>query len=510
MPGKIRRVGAHLGSETLGLFTDLYQLTMANGYFLTGQFEAQAIFHMYFRKNPFAGGYAVASGLESLVNYVENFRFSKEDIDFLANLLGSDDKPIFQRSFLDYLGALKLSLDIDAVQEGEIVFAHEPLVRVQGPIIECQLLETALLTFLNFETLIATKASRVKLASQNRQVVEFGARRAQGIDGALSASRAAYLGGCDGTSNVLAGKLFDIPVKGTHAHSWVMTFDNELEAFDKYAQVMPNNCIFLVDTYDSLLGIEHAIKVGHRLKAQGFPLLGIRLDSGDLAYLSSEARKRLDAAGFTNTKIVASNDLDEEIIASLIDQGAAVDTWGVGTKLVTGHNQGALGGVYKLSAIKRATDKNFVPRLKLSEQAVKISTPGKQQVRRFYGEGNDSRFVADMVYDLLAEEFEREEKQDRKGDNFVLVDPMDVTRRKTVSSDSAFEDLLKPVFRQGKLKARLASLEESRQFCQKRLRFFHPAILRMLNPHQYPVGLEAGLMRNKLELVMKERGITSL
>ncbi len=496
----------------LSTLTDLYQLTMAYGYFATGTMSKEAVFHMSFRKNPFNGGFAVAGGLSDLIDFVEHFRFEQADLQFLAELQGSDHKPLFSAEFLDYLRDLKLTLDIDAVAEGEVVFAHEPLVRVRGPIIHCQLLETALLNIINFQTLIATKAARLKLAAQGKEVLEFGLRRAQGIDGGLSASRSAYLGGCDATSNVLAGRLYGIPVKGTHAHSWVMSYDDELTAFREYARAMPNNCIFLVDTYDTLAGVANAIKVGLELRACGHELAGVRLDSGDLAYLSAEARKMLDAAGFLQAQIVASNDLDEAVIASLIDQGAAIDVWGVGTKLVTASDQSALGGVYKLSCVRDqaedTVDTSWQYRLKLSEQVIKISTPGIHQVRRFYlaqdahqdGRMGDKRFIADMIFDCqndaIAENLEQP----------VIVDPIDFTRRKSISAQAIYEDLLVPIFRGGKLVYNEPTLEESRALRHMRLQSFHPSILRLLNPHQYPVGLEAGLHKMKLDIVMRDRG----
>ncbi|MCA9445228.1 MAG: nicotinate phosphoribosyltransferase, partial [Candidatus Omnitrophica bacterium] len=299
----------------LGLLTDLYQLTMAYGYWKTGRAEREAVFHLFFRKNPFKGGYTIAAGLQYVADFVEGFRFSADDIQYLSILTGNDEKPLFEPSFLEYLADLDLRLDVDAVPEGTVVFPHEPLVRVKGPILQCQILETPLLNFINFQSLIATKASRIVTATGGEPVLEFGLRRAQGIDGGLAASRAAYIGGCDATSNVLAGKLFGIPVRGTHAHSWVMSFHNELSAFQEYAEAMPNNCVFLVDTYDTIEGVRNAIEVGKELRESGHEMVGIRLDSGDLAYLSIEARKLLDEAGFPNAAIVASNDLDEGIIA---------------------------------------------------------------------------------------------------------------------------------------------------------------------------------------------------
>lgn len=497
----------------LATLTDLYQLTMAYGYFKSGHVSKQSVFHMFFRKNPFHGGFAVAAGLESLIDLVDNYCFEPEDIDFLAGLTGTDSKALFSPDFLDYLSALKLSVDIDAVREGEIVFAHEPLVRVTGSLIECQLLETAILNLFNFQTLIATKAARVKLAAQGKPVLEFGLRRAQGVDGALTASRCAYLGGCDATSNVLAGRIYGIPVKGTHAHSWVMSFPSEMEAFAEYARVMPNNCIFLVDTYDTLTGVRHAIAAGEQLRAGGYELTGIRLDSGDLAYLSIEARRMLDAAGFSGSQILASNDLDEAVIASLVEQGAAIDVWGVGTKLVTAEDQPALGGVYKLSCVRETAGDPWQPCLKLSEQAVKISTPGRHQVRRYYladrpagVEGTDSgdlqnrRFIGDMIFDMNVGEPSAQDN--------IIVDPVDFTRRKSIPVQASHEDLLLPIYRSGRRVYDVPSLQSSRALKEERLKAFHPTILRLLNPHQYPVGLESGLHKMKLELVLKARGFS--
>jgi nicotinate phosphoribosyltransferase len=318
------------------LLTDLYQLTMAAGYWKSGTLDRDAVFHLYFRSNPFGSGFAIAGGLAPAIDYLRDFRFTDDDLSYLAGT------GFFEREFLEYLRTLRLTCDIDAIPEGSVVFANEPLVRVRGSLLQAQLVETALLNALNFSTLIATKAARIVHAARGRNVLEFGLRRAQGSDGALTASRAAYLGGCTGTSNVLAGKRFGIPVAGTHAHSWVMAFDDEATAFAAYADAMPNNVLLLVDTYDTLDGVRHAIE----LAARGYKLLGIRLDSGDLAWLSIEARRMLDEAGLRDARIVASNDLDEELIASLVDeQDAKIDVFGVGTKLVTAYSQPALGGV---------------------------------------------------------------------------------------------------------------------------------------------------------------------
>ena len=477
---------------SLSLLTDLYQITMAHGYWKLGRAEREAVFHLFFRKNPFQGGYTVVAGLDYIVEYLRQFRFLQDDIEYLAGLQGNDERPLFQRGFLDYLAALDLRIDVDAIPEGTVVFPHEPLVRVKGPILECQILETALLNIVNYQTLIATKAARICTATGGQPVLEFGLRRAQGIDGSLSASRAAHIGGCTATSNVLAGKLFGIPVRGTHAHSWVMSFDEELSAFEGYAQAMPNNCVFLVDTYDTLAGVRNAIRVGNQLRENGHEMVGIRLDSGDLAYLSIEARKLLDEAGFDKAAIVASNDLDEHIIASLKNQGATIAVWGVGTKLVTAYDQPALGGVYKLGAVKSGNGQ-WQPKVKLSQQAIKTSTPGILQVRRYH---NASGAIADMIYSELQD----------LSDGEVMVDPLDPTRRRRMAGSEDSEDLLVPVVRKGEVIYEQPSLDAIRERAQEQLASFHAGVLRQDNPHQYSVGLEKQLHELKTKLVFDARG----
>lgn len=473
------------------LITDLYQLTMAYGYWRTGRAEHEAVFHLHFRKPPFAGGYAVAAGLGPALDWLRAFRFAPEDLDYLAGIPGNDGRPIFDRAFLDHLGAMRLAVDIDAVPEGTVVFAHQPLLRVRGPILQGQLLETALLCMLNFSTLVATKAARICQAAGDAPVLEFGLRRAQGLDGAMAASRAAYIGGCASTSNVLAGRRYGIPVRGTHAHSWVMSFDDEEEAFAAYAGAMPNNCVFLVDTYDTLEGVRRAIAVGHRLRERGHELVGIRLDSGDLAWLSAEARRLLDAAGFPRAQIVASNDLDERTIASIRQQGGAVTVWGVGTKLSTAYDQPALGGVYKLAAI-REPGGPWKPRVKLSEQAIKVSTPGMQNVRRFMHGGEA---VGDVIWDELHP----------RPAAWAMVDPADPTRRRAQPADAAVEDLLLPVLRAGRQVYDPPPLAAVRERTRAQLALFHPGVRRLDNPHQYPVGLEEGLHERRTALVLAAR-----
>jgi nicotinate phosphoribosyltransferase len=329
-------------------------------------------------------------------------------------------------------------------------------------------------------------------AARGEPVLEFGLRRAQGIDGSLAASRAAYIGGCAATSNVLAGRLFGIPVKGTHAHSWVMSFDDELEAFRAYARAMPNNCVFLVDTYDTLQGVRNAVTVGHELRQEGHEMIGIRLDSGDLAWLSIEARKILDEAGFPEAAILASNDLDEDIIISLKDQGATISCWGVGTRLVTAYDEPALGGVYKLSAI-RDPGGPWQYKVKLSEQAIKVSNPGILQVRRYY---QDGAAIGDMIFDT----------ESAHGDGETMIDPLDLTRRRVFPAEARSEELLTPLFRNGEQVYESPSLDSIRSRVGEQLAAFHAGVKRFVNPHEYPVGLEAGLFERKTDLILKARG----
>ncbi len=478
------------------LLTDLYQLTMAQGYWRTGQGKTQACFHAYFRDYPFKGGYAVACGMDQLAELIEDFRFTDGDIDYLASLAAPGGGALFDAGFLEYLRGYRLSVDIDAVPEGTIVFPHEPLVRVTGPIMDCQIIETPLLNCVNFETLIATKAARVCLAAGGRPVAEFGLRRAQGAGGGLWASRASVVGGCASTSNVLAGKLFSIPVSGTHAHSWVMSFSDELSAFRAYAEEFPNNCVLLVDTYNVEQGIKNAITVGLEMRERGEKLSAIRIDSGDLAWLAKMARRMLDEAGLADCGIVLSNDLDEHTIRSILDEGAPVDSWGVGTKLACAFDQPTLGGVYKLSATRAPGETAWTDRLKISESAAKLTVPGVLDVRRYYAA--DGRLAGDMVFDVNAGVGERE----------VIVDPLDDLRQKNLAG-KRYELLLEPLARAGEVvlpadrrdalaaqaraRAGLACLDESQK--------------RMLNPHTYPVGLEYGLCERRRALVGKLRGI---
>lgn len=474
------------------LFTDLYQLTMAYGYWRLGLHERQAVFHLLFRSNPFKGNYAVHCGLESVVDYLTNWTFQKSELDYLATLKNVYNEPLFPTAFLTYLEHLKFTCDLDAIPEGTVVFPHTPLLRVTGPLLQCQLLETPLLNMTNFQTLIATKATRICRAAGTGEVIEFGMRRAQGPDGALSASRAAYVGGCVATSNTLAGMLFDIPVRGTHAHSWVTAFESELEAFNAYAKVLPHHAIFLVDTYDSLKGVEHAIEVGQKLRAEGAELLGIRLDSGDLAKISIQARERLDAAGFQKTTILASNALDEKLMIDLKKNGAKIDAWGVGTHLATAYDQPALDGVYKLGALQQA-DGTWVYKLKLSEEVVKISNPGQHQVRRFYA---DEKMIMDVIYDLNL-------GIDSAKPKAILFEEKASPMASLKEADH-FNDLLVPIFRKGQRVLVKQSIHTLRSQALKAVNSFY----HQYKKQSYPIALEENLYQLKRDLSIKLKNQT--
>lgn len=480
-----------LYQPSLALLTDLYQLTMSYSYWKKGLDQKESVFHLFFRKRPFQGGFTVAAGLEYAIDFFENFHFDASDLAYLAGLQGVDGQPLFEPAFFDYLEKLKFSCDVDAVPEGSVVFPYEPLLRIQGPLVQCQILESPLLNLINFPSLIATKAARICTAAGDESVLEFGLRRAQGIDGALTASRSAYIGGCDSTSNVLAGKIFGIPVKGTHSHSWVMVFDDEQASFQAFAECLPNQCVFLVDTYDTIEGIKKAIHVGKWLKEHGKRFMGIRLDSGDLAYLSIKGRQMLDEAGFPDAEIVASNELDETVITELKRQGAKITVWGVGTNLVTAKDQPALDGVYKLSAL-RDPGGPWVYKLKLSEQMVKVSNPGILQVRRYYDRLEN---IADAIYDV----------QTDLSQGCQIVDPLDPTRRKNIEASCLSKDLLVPIFRQGQRVYDLPSLSAIRDYTKSELNSFPVGIKRFLNPHQYVVGMEQSLYNLKVDLIQKIR-----
>jgi len=497
-----------LAGAPTGLQTDLYQLTMAQGYWTLGRAEDQAVFHLGFRRHPFqratkgAGGFALACGLEQAVELIEGLGFSPEQRAFLGGLQGNDGAALFDPAFLDWLGELRPSVDLDAMPEGTACFAHEPLLRVRGPLLQCQLLETGLLTILNFQTLIATKAARIAAAAEGDAVLEFGLRRAQGLDGGLSASRAAYVGGCIGTSNVAAAARFGIPVRGTHAHAWVMAFDDEREAFAAYADAMPNNCVFLVDTYDTLRGVDRAIEIGLELRGRGHEMVGVRLDSGDLASLSRAARAKLDAAGFPAAKVVASNDLDEYRIRALKAAGAAIDVWGVGTRLVTAYDQPALGGVYKLSALRPDPGAPWRRTLKLSDTASKTSTPGILQVHRLRTRAGTA--LVDVVFD---EEF----GPPQLGDAPTPVEAIHPSRTDHTSEadhtnlpaagEVVVEALLQPVLREGRRVAPAPTLAAIRERALAEVASLPEAVRRIDAAGAYPVTLELRLAELKRGLI---------
>jgi nicotinate phosphoribosyltransferase len=463
---------------------------MAYGYWKQGLADREAVFHLFFRKRPFNGGFAIAAGLELALDFVRHFHYSASDMAYLEQLKGGDGAPLFEAPFLDYLSRLSLSCDIDAMPEGTAVFPYEPMVRVRGPLLQAQLLESPLLNLINFQTLIATKAARICDAAGSDPVVEFGLRRAPGIDGALSASRAAFIGGCVASSNMLAGKIYKIPVQGTHAHSWIMACDDEEASFEAFAEALPHQCIFLVDTYDSIKGVKKALNVARKMRARGVEMVGVRLDSGDLAHLSIQIRSMLDEGGFPEAKIMASNELDETIIRDLKQQGARVNVWGVGTNLVTGKDQPALDGVYKLSAI-RGPDHEWRYKLKVSEQLIKVTNPGIHQVRRYFNCGGN---VADLIYDvntpLLLEP--------------ISIDPLDPTRRQSLGGPLLHQDLLVPVARRGEIVYSTPSIQSIQAYAKAQLSLFHPATRRFLYPQPYFVGLEQSLYEMKLHLL---RGI---
>ncbi|MCB2263862.1 MAG: nicotinate phosphoribosyltransferase [Candidatus Thiosymbion ectosymbiont of Robbea hypermnestra] len=471
------------------LLTDLYQLTMAYGFWKSGLADHEGVFHLFFRRAPFGGNHTLSCGLENVIRYIDALRFEPEELAYLETLKGNDDNPLFEPDFLAYLGKLAFACNLDAIPEGTIVFPLEPMIRVQGPIIQCQLLETPLLNLMNFPSLIATKAARICRAAAGDSVLEFGLRRAQGVDGALTASRAAYIGGCDATSNVLAGKRFGIPVRGTIAHSWVMAFADETQAFRTYSQVMPNNCVLLVDTYSTIAGVGKAIQIGKELATKGYKLAGIRLDSGDLADLSKKARELLDNNGFADARIVASNDLDETSIRDLKARQAAIDIWGVGTRLVTAFDQPALDGVYKLAAV-RSPGQDWEYKIKVSEQSAKATTPGIQQVRRYY---RDSLYDGDVIYDP---------KTDMRA-GCTLIDPSNPDRRKKIGPDTPYRDLLIPIYRQGKRVYEPPPLQEIRQQVQKEITSFPLPVMRLVDPRAYPVGHEQSLHELKTELTRR-------
>lgn len=478
-----------MAGQNLTLLTDLYELTMMQGYFRNKTQNETVIFDAFYRNNPQGGGYAISAGLEQVIDYINNLHFSQEDISYLSSL------NLFEKDFLEYLESFHFSGDIYAIPEGNLMFPREPMVKVIAPIMEAQLIETAILNIINHQSLIATKTSRVCYAAKGDGIMEFGLRRAQGPDAGLYGARAAMIGGCVGTSNVLAGRLFDVPVKGTHAHSWIMSFPDEYTAFKTYARMYPSACILLVDTYDTLKsGVPNAIKVFREMQEEGIPLTfyGIRLDSGDLAYLSKKARKMLDEAGFPDAVISASNDLDEFLIDSLKAQGATITSWGVGTHLITSKDCPSFGGVYKLAAIMDSSG-NFIPKIKLSENSEKITNPGNKTIYRIY-EKSTGKVKADLIC-LVGETFDENEP-------LLLFDPLEPWKKTKLAAGSfSLKELLVPVFLKGKCVYHSPSVMEIRQICQNELNTLWDETRRLVNPHKVYVDLSAKLYDMKISLL---------
>ena len=476
-------------ANNLTLLTDLYELTMMQGYFKNPTNQT-VIFDMFYRTNPCGGAFAITAGLEQMIEYIENLKFTDEDIEYLRSL------NIFEEDFLEYLSNFRFTGDIYAIPEGTVVFPREPLVKVVAPIMEAQLVETAILNIINHQSLIATKAARVCYAAKGDAIMEFGLRRAQGPDAGIFGARAAVIGGCAGTSCVLTGKMFDVPVLGTHAHSWIMSFPDELTAFRTYAKLYPSACILLVDTYDTLKsGIPNAIKVFKEMREAGIPLTfyGIRLDSGDLAYLSKKAKKMLDAAGFPDAVISASNDLDEYLIDSLKVQGATINSWGVGTNLITAKDCPSFGGVYKLAAVKDKTTGEFIPKIKLSENAEKITNPGNKTIYRIYDKEN-GKIIADLIC-LVGEKFDT-------NNSLLLFDPQE-TWKKTLLAPGSYtmRELLVPVFLNGECVYESPKVMDIQKYCKEELDTLWDESKRLVNPHTVHVDLSNELWQTKQKLL---------
>ena len=473
--------------DSLTLHTDLYQINMMKTYWETGVYEKKAIFEAYFRKLPFENGYAIFAGLERIVRYIEQLCFSKTDIDYLREL------GHYPEEFLTYLENFEFKGSIRSAVEGELVFANEPLVQVEGTLAECQLIETALLNIVNFQTLIATKASRVRMVSGDDPVLEFGTRRAQELDAAIWGTRAAYIGGCDATSNVRAGKMFGIPVSGTHAHALVQAYRDDYKAFKAYAE-SHRDCVFLVDTYDILKsGVPNAIRVAKEF-GDKINFLGVRIDSGDMAYMSKKVRQQLDEAGFTKAKIYASSDLDEKTILNLKMQGAKIDVWGIGTRLITAYDQPALGCVYKLVSIE---DENgvMVDTMKISNNAEKVSTPGKKQVWRIT-RNSDGKSEGDYIALW-------DERPDQL-DELFMFHPVYTYINKTVTDFTA-RPILQPIFDNGKLVYELPKLQDIKAYKDEQIEALWDEYKRILNPEQYPVDLSQKTYDQKLASIAEIR-----
>ncbi|MFC5452127.1 nicotinate phosphoribosyltransferase [Paenibacillus aestuarii] len=461
-------------TNNLTLHTDKYQINMMYAHWIHGTHRERAVFDVYFRKLPFGNGFAVCAGLERVTDYIQNLRFGEEELAFLA-----EQEEQYQPAFLEELRRFKFTGDLYAMPEGTLVFPGEPLIRVEAPVFEAQLIETAVLNFVNYQTLVATKAARIKQVAGQDSLLEFGTRRAQEADAAVWGARAAYIVGFDATSNLRAGMMFGIPAKGTHAHAWVQSHDSEEEAFLRYAEALPDQVTLLVDTYDTLRsGVPNAIRAARELEARGKRLQAIRLDSGDLTYLSVKARELLDAEGLPDVKILASNDLDENIILNLKAQGAKIDAWGIGTQLITAADQPALGGVYKLVA--RAKGDAYMPVIKISGNPEKVTTPGVKEVYRII---NKQTGKAEADYIAL-----KEETDVKEGKRIKLFDPTHPYIHKFVEDYEAAL-LLQPVFQSGELVAELPTLEQIRTYHRQQLALFWPEYLRKLNPASYPVDL---------------------
>lgn len=461
--------------KNLALFTDFYQISMMQGYFEEKK-DTVAIFDVYFRKHPSNGGYAILCGINEVVDYIKNLKFNDDDIKYLKGLNS------FSEEFLNYLKEFKFSGEIYAMEEGSVVFTHEPLIRVKANILEAQLIETAILNIVNFQTLIATKSSRIVRSAAGDSVMEFGLRRAQSRSAGFYGAKASIVGGCVATSNVEAAKEFDIKVAGTHSHSWVQSFDNELESFRAYAKIYPNNALLLVDTYDALTsGVPNAITVFKELKEKGFKPLGIRIDSGDLEYLSKEARIMLDNAGFKEAIIVGSNDLDEYSIQHLKDGGAKIDSWGVGTRMITSSDDASLGGVYKLSGVVK--NGKIVPKMKISNDPRKINNPGYKQVYRFYDK-DTNKALADLIT------LDDEKLEDIN--EVEIFHPLYTYKRKKLSNFYA-KKLLKPLFIDGKFVGKKKSVNEIAKFTQSELKTMWEEYLRNIKPQSYKVDLSQKL-----------------
>lgn len=467
------------------LDTDLYELTMVAGYLVSSKAKQRACFDLYYRQNPDGGGFCVFAGLESLIRYVNNLKIYPDDLDYLAGL------GIFSKEALEEISrGIRFTGDIWAVPEGTLVFPNEPLVRVMGPIAEAQILETTLLAMVGHQTLIATKAARLKTATRGAPVIDFGTRRAHGVEAALYGARAAYIGGCEGTSNVRAGKLFDIPVRGTHAHSWVESFDNEIDSFRTFSQIFPDSCVLLVDTYDVAEGMRNAINVAGEMRRSGKALNGIRIDSGDLAYYSKVARAMLDEAGFPEVKILASSDLDEWLIETLRDQGAQIDIWCVGTKLMTSYQTPALGVVYKLMAADRG-DGKLLPKIKISQNPEKVTNPGVKKIIRFYSV--KGRMMGDLITDVG--------EPIPESAPVVAHHPMYDYMKKTYKPPYYAREIMVPIFEQGRQVYDPPSLKRIKEHAEEELESLEAETKRFINPHIYKVSLSDRLYHIKQRLL---------